>query len=73
MTGQSRHHAQQQLRKMLCLDFYVGLLDGYVNIYISDVIILHLRVRMIHFILYDSVIHLTTCFFGNFLHSLLHL
>lgn len=42
MTGQSRHHAQQQLRKMLCLDFYVGLLDGYVNIYISAVIILHL-------------------------------
>lgn len=42
MTGQSCHHAQQQLRKMLCLDFYVGLLDGYVHIYISDVIILHL-------------------------------
>lgn len=27
VTGQSRHHAQQQLRKMLCLDLYVGLLE----------------------------------------------
>lgn len=27
VTRQSCHHAQQQLRKMLCLDLYVGLLD----------------------------------------------
>lgn len=27
VTGQGRHHTQQQLRKMLCLDLYVGLLD----------------------------------------------
>lgn len=27
VTGQSCHHAQQELRKMLCLDLYVGLLD----------------------------------------------
>lgn len=26
VTGQSRHHAQQQLRKMLRLYLYVGLL-----------------------------------------------
>lgn len=39
MTGQSRHHAQQQLRKMLCLDFDVGFLDGLVKMYILDVII----------------------------------
>lgn len=27
VAGQSCHHAQQQLRKMLSLDLYVGLLD----------------------------------------------
>lgn len=27
VTGQSCHHAQQQLRKVLSLDLYVGLLD----------------------------------------------
>lgn len=29
VTGQSRHHAQQQLRKMLGLDLYVGLLEMF--------------------------------------------
>lgn len=41
MTGQSCHHAQQQLGKMLCLDFYVGFLDGLGKMYILDGIIGH--------------------------------
>lgn len=41
VTGQSCHHVQQQLRKMLCLDFYVGFLDGLVKMYILDVIFGH--------------------------------
>lgn len=31
VAGKSCHHAQQQLRKMLCLDLYVGLLDKLEN------------------------------------------
>lgn len=55
MTGQSSHHAQQQLGKMLCLDFYVGLLDGLANIYTLVVVIAHV-VKGENDTFYDSII-----------------
>lgn len=37
MTGQGCYHAQQQLRKVLCLDFYVRLLEVFRKTEMSEI------------------------------------